>query len=345
MFKPNYQITNKILNNLVEIESSRVTVINSHLIPKWEVSLRREAKIKNAHASTNIEGNPLTIEEVSTLASGRKVMVARKDREEVLNYLNVLEKIEEYSIDGIITEELLLKMHTDLTNGTLPIDEYSGRYRDRQVVVANRITREIIFTPPPSSDVSDLTKELLEWVNSYESKEINDILVAGITHYEFVRIHPFVDGNGRTARSLATLILYLREFDAKRFFALDDFYNSDRASYYATLKSVNQETLDLTEWLEYFTEGVLVSITQVKNRVLRLSSDKLKNDRNGQIALTERQMKIIENINRKGKITSGDVSDMFGFSRQAALKELTKLVDSGVIRLEGTGRGSHYVII
>jgi len=345
MFDPNFQITNKILNNLVEISSSRVAIINSHLIPKWEVSLRREATIRIAHASTSIEGNPLTIGEVSTLASGRKVMVAKKDREEVLNYLDVLENIQEYSSDGCINEECLLRMHKDLTKGTLPLEEYSGRYRDRQVVVANRITGDVVFTPPPARDVSDLTRQLLEWVDSYDTKDINDILVAGITHYEFVRIHPFVDGNGRAARALATLILYLREFDAKRFFALDDFYNSDRASYYAALKSVDQETLDLSEWLEYFTEGVLVSISQVKNRVLRLSSDKLKNDMNGQITLTERQMKIIEHMNRNGKITSGAVSDMFGFSRQAALKELAKLVDMGVIRLEGTGRGSHYVII
>lgn len=344
MFNPNFNITNQILNNLVDIASSREAILNSYLIPKWEVSLRREATIKNAHASTSIEGNPLTIEEVSTLAAGRKVMVAKKDREEVLNYLSVLENLPDYSSEGKVFEKNLLKMHKDLTKGTLEFEEYSGKYRDRQVVIANRITGEVVFTPPPTDDVPKLTRELLEWVNSYETRDINDILVAGIFHYEFVRIHPFVDGNGRTSRALATLILYLRGFDAKRFFALDDYYNSDRPSYYNALKSVDQKTLDLTGWLEYFTEGVLVSISQVRDRVLRLSSDKLKKDKRGQISLTDRQMKIIEHLNRKDKITSGEVADMFGISRQAALKELTKLVDVKVIRLIGTGRGAHYVL-
>ncbi len=344
MFNPNFKITNRILNNLVEITSSREAILNSHLIPKWEVSLRREATIKNAHASTGIEGNPLTIEEVSTLASGRKVMVAKKDREEVLNYLNVLEHIAEYSPDSKIGEKTLLKMHKDLTKETLQREDYSGRYRDRQVLVVNGNTGEVVFTPPPSDEVPGLVEDLLEWLDSHETRDTNDILVAGITHYEFVRIHPFVDGNGRTARALSTLILYIRGFDAKRFFALDDYYNSDRRSYYDALKSVDQSILDLTGWLEYFTEGVLVSISQVKGRVLRLSSDKLKKDKKGQIALTERQMRIIEHLNRKGKITSGVVADMFGVSRQAALKELTKLGDIGVIRLVGSGRGAHYVL-
>ena len=78
-----------------------------------------------------------------------------------------------------------------------------------------------------------------------------------LSHYELVRIHPFIDGNGRTARTFASLILSLRGFDTKRFFALDDYYYSDRQSYYNALQSVDQKTLDITEWLKYFTYGEL----------------------------------------------------------------------------------------
>lgn len=119
-------------------------------------------------------------------------------------------------------------------------------------------------------------KEFVSWLNSNDFFELHPVLIAGISHYEFVRIHPFVDGNGRTARALATLILYLREFDIKRFFALDDYYDSDRTAYYTALKSVNQKTLDLTNWLEYFTDGVLISISRVKEKVLRLSIERKK---------------------------------------------------------------------
>ena len=69
---------------------------------------------------------------------------------------------------------------------------------------------------------------MVQWINSEEPKELEPVIEAGIVHYEFVRIHPFIDGNGRTERVLATSILYKRIFDAKQFFCLDDYYDSDR---------------------------------------------------------------------------------------------------------------------
>lgn len=343
MFKPHFTYTNKIVNNLAEIASAREVILNSYLVPKWEVSLRREALIRATHASTAIEGNPLTLEEVSALAQGRKVTATRKAKQEVLNYLNVLEKIEHYHKEGVITERSILTMHRAITHETLDKPEYEGKYREIQVVVANRITGEIIFTPPPPEDVPRAMTDFFQWLNSKAAFDLHSVLVAGISHYEVVRIHPFVDGNGRTARALATLILYLREFDIKRFFALDDYYDSDRPAYYAALKSINQETLDLTGWLEYFTEGVLLSLSKVKERVLQLSLEKHKRDLKGQIALSERQMTIIEHIQRNGRITSGEIQKMFDMSRQAAHKEIKKLVELDVIEQKGTGRATYYI--
>ncbi len=141
------------------------------------------------------------------------------------------------------------------------------------------------------------------------------------------------------------MILYLREFDIKKFFTLDDYYDSDRDAYYTTLRSVDQKTLDLTQWLEYFTDGVLLSISKVRNKVLQLSLEKQKKDAKGQIQLTERQMKIIEYIHMNGQITAGNVAEMFKITRQAALKEINKLVGYGIIKLEGKGRGAHYIIV
>ncbi len=335
MFAPNFRYTNRIVNNLVEITSAREIILNSYLVPKWEVSLRRDALIKAAHASTAIEGNPLTLEEVSQLAEGREVMASRKAKQEVLNYLNVLERIEKYRNGGNVAEKSILRMYKDVTKQTLDSFEHEGNYREIQVYVGNRITGEVTFMPPPPHDVPVLMGELIEWLNSDDSHNLSPVLVAGMSHYEFVRIHPFVDGNGRTARALATLILHLREFDIKKFFALDDYYDSDRMAYYNALKSLDQETLDLTDWLEYFTEGVLISISKVKEKVLKLSLEKRKKEEKGQIALTERRMKIIEHLQRNGRITTGDMAKMFGVTRQAALKELSKLVE---LEVNQTGR-------
>ena len=343
MFKPNFSYTHNIVNNLVEITSARELILNAYLVPKWEISLRREALIRAAHASTAIEGNPLTLEEVSQLARGRKVVAARRAKQEVLNYLNVLEHIEKYQENGRVKEEHILNLHKDITKETLENPEWEGKYRKIQVYVGNRITGEIIFMPPPPEEVPSLMKNFIKWLNSEEALKLHPVLVAGISHYELVRIHPFVDGNGRTARVIATLILYIREFDIKRFFALDDYYDSDRRAYYSALKSVKQNTLDLTQWLEYFTEGVKISILRVKEKVLQLSIEGKKRKEKGQIALTERQMKIIEFMQKNGRIASSDIQKMFKISRQAAHKEIKKLLELEIIESKGSGKNVFYV--
>jgi Fic family protein len=344
MFKPKYSYTEGIVNNLVEISSAREVILNSYLVPKWEVSLRKEALIRSAHASTSIEGNPLSLEEVSLLAQGRKVTAMRKAKQEVLNYLHVLENIDKYATDGKITEDVILKLHKDVTKETLEHPDHVGKYRNIQVYVGNKLTGTVVFTPPKAEHVPEQMKEFLDWLNSVDSQKTNSLIVAGITHYEFVRIHPFVDGNGRTARALATLILCLRGFDIKRFFALDDYYDGDRPAYYNALNLIDQTTLDLTGWLQYFTDGVLLSTKQVKERILKLSVEKNKKDQKGQIALTNRQMKIIEHMQKEGRITATDAAKMFKITRQAALKELNKLASMKVIKLKGEKRGAHYIL-
>lgn len=344
MFKARFRYTNKIVRLLTRISAAREVILNSPLIPRWEVALRREAIIHSAHSSTSIEGNRLSLEQVSDLVHGREVMATRKDKQEVLNYLNVLENIGKLTKGGIVFEEDILNIHRMLTKDVLGNPDDCGSYRTRYVVVANRLTGQIFFRPPKNEDVPGFIRDLIEWINSGEVKEFDPILEAGIAHYEFVRIHPFVDGNGRTTRVLATLILYLRGFDTKQFFCIDDYYDSDRQSYYKALQSVDQKTLDLTYWLEYFVEGVNVSIQAVKERVVRLSSERLRKTERGQIALTERQMRIVEFINQNSKIAIGDISKMFKITRQAALKEVSKLVDLGVVKLQGKGRGAHYVL-
>jgi len=345
MFKPNFHYTHKIVNNLTAIAKARAVILNAPLIPKWEVSLRREALLRSAHSSTAIEGNPLTLEQVSELAAGRDIMVRRKDKKEVLNYLEALEKIPEFAERKPFKLSDLLELHKLVTRDTLenPADE--GSLRNQQVAVVNRATGQIIFMPPPTDRVGALVEEFLEWFNSEEVNEIDPVLEAGLAHYELVRIHPFVDGNGRTARVMASIVLFKRAFDIKRFFALDDYYDKDRRAYYAALKTVDQDSLDLTGWLEYFTEGVAVSLKAVEDKVIGLSQDIKFLKERGQIALTDRQVKIVEMLLQNEKLTIGQVKDLFGFSRQMALKEMTKLVDLGVVRPKGRGRGAYYELV
>lgn len=344
MFKPNYRYTDKIVGDLTQIAAARELVLNSPFIPKWEVSLRRDAIIRSAHSSTAIEGNRLSLKQVSDLAQGREIMATRKDKQEVLNYLKALQSIDKLTDSKRIAEKDILRIHKIVTKDTLENPSDCGVYRNRYVIVGNRLTGEVYFRPPANENVPKLMKKLVMWLNSSEAKALDPVIEAGIAHYEFVRIHPFIDGNGRTARVLATLILYLRGFDVKQFFCLDDYYNSDRPSYYRALQSVNQNTLDMTRWLEYFVEGVKVSITAVKESVIRLSSERLRKARKGQIALTERQMKVVEFINQNGRITNRDVRDMFKISDEAVRKEISKLTKNGVLKSKGKGRAVYYVL-
>lgn len=344
MFKPKHSITAAILNNLVKTAEAKALIDSAYLVPRWEVALRREALVKNAHASTAIEGNPLSLEQVSELARGRDIMTTRKAKAEVLNYLNLLERLPDMAKDKKITEKVILKIHSLLTKNVLENPADSGVYRNRQVVIGNRITGAITFRPPDTNAVPRLMKAFVLWLNSKGAWGTNPVLAAGISHYEFVRIHPFIDGNGRTARAIASLILYVRGFDTKRFFALDDYYDSDRLSYYRALQSVDSKTLDMTDWLEYFTYGVSLQIDKVREKVLSLSGDMRRKQVKGQVALTDRQMAIVERIHNYGHITNKIVREMFKLSDEGALKEIKKLLSHGVIKLEGSGRNVRYIL-
>src|SRR3989338_2131652 len=229
MYKPNYRITDKIVNHLTEIAVAREIVEKARLVPKWEISLRRDALIRSVHSSTHIEGNSLTLEEVSQLALGREVSAIRKDKQEVLNYIQVLSNLEKYIPKNKFAIPHILQMHRDLVKKTLNRSEDEGVFRNRQVVVGykdNEGRTVVTFQPPRTKEVPQLVQFFLDWLNESSTQLMNPVLVAGIAHYEMVRVHPFIYGNGRTARVLATLILYLRGFDAKQFFCLDDYYDS-----------------------------------------------------------------------------------------------------------------------
>lgn len=347
MFKPKFKYTDHMIGLLTRIAAAREVILNAPLIPRWEISLRRDAIIRSAHSSTSIEGNNLSLEQVSDLAAGRKIMAQRKDKEEVINYIRALEKLDTLPQKGAITEAVIKKIQKMLTVNTLQDSLDCGAYRserNKYVVVGNRLTGEISFRPPANEELPGLMADYIQWLNSDETRKLDPVVLAGIAHYEFVRMHPFVDGNGRTARVIAALILRIRGFDTKQFFCLDDYYDMDRSEYYKALRTVHAQKRDLTRWLEYFVEGVAVSIDAVRERVARLSMERIRTKKKGQIALSERQMRIVESIHKNGKISVSDLAGMFKITRQAALKEIGKMVEMEVVRREGRARASYYVM-
>ncbi len=354
MFKPNYTISDQTALYLTEIAEARTIILNAPLIPKWEIELRRQALLSSTYASTSIEGNRLSLEQVSDLMIGREITASAKDKQEVLNYFEALNALDELRDKKDITESDILQLHKTVTKGTLPDPSDVGHYRTPkkeaergQVVVAERVggvTRRITYIPPKAKLIPDEMKQFIEWFNSKDNQNINPVLHAGVVHYEVARIHPFIDGNGRTARVLATLTLLRRGFETKRYFTLDDFYNSDRTSYYEALKTVQQNIRDLSYWLEYFSKGVAVSINAVKDKVMDLAEGKIKEPSQKQVELDFRQIKIVEFLQKESKITNRQARELLTISNKTAYQVLESLAEHNVIKRIGQGRSVYYAL-
>lgn len=369
MYAPKFRISNQILKNIGILEAAREVILHAPLVPAWEAKFREEAIIRTVHHGTHIEGNNLNYDEAAKVVAGHQVVGRERDIQEVLNYRNVLQFIEYFQdiktktvmigdvdnlamqevikrVDGKLSDEVLLFIHQMVTHRILPPGQ-SGDYRKIQVVVKNSQTGEITFRPPPAVEVPFLVRNFLEFLEKTNAEELHPVLRAGITQYELVRIHPFVDGNGRTARALAILVLFLDGYDIKRFFSLEEHYDQDAMQYYNSLKSVDESQGDLTVWLEYFTEGLAIELTRVKDKVLSLSRDvKLKENLGGQqFALSERQIKIIEHIQNTGFLQNKMFFEILPMvSEDTVLRELKDLVDKGIIKKEGSTKGAKYVM-
>ncbi len=350
MFKPKYRLTDKIVKMLTEIAEIKVVIERARMFPKNELKLRRQALVRMSHSSTAIEGNQLNTFEVDALLRHRKVDAPQRDIFEVQNYIKALKYIDEVvRKEKPINEKILLKIHSLVTDNTLP-KEQSGKYRKGPVYVVRRrlgFPSEVMYAGPDAKKVPALCAELIEWIGKSEKEEINPVIVAGVVHQEIAAIHPFADGNGRTARAMATLILYKRGYDFRRLFALEDYYNKNRPNYYKAInigKTYEQRKVDFTPWLKYFILGFKEEIESVKNKVMSLSTVKVNDDINSQIYMEADQMKILDFADKMGKITVSDVVDILGCPKRTAQFHLQRLKKIGTIKQIGKGPATSYIL-
>jgi Fic family protein len=338
-------------------------VNNAALVPAWEAQFQAAALHKNVHHGTHLEGNGLSKEQAerviilsdtqAEVAAEKAGIVGRnRDVQEVINYREVMRWIDELGNLGrdriVLTEEIYQQIHQITTYRILP-EEDRGHYRQVQVVVKNSQTGEVSFRPPPPVEVPYHLKDFFGWLNSKVGKVHHPIVRAGITHYELVRIHPFVDGNGRVARAMALLLLYSENYDAKRFFSLEEYYDKSAHDYYQALQSVGEgEAYDLTTWLEYFTQGLAIELDKVKQQVLKLSRDlQLKTKIGHQVALSERQIRMLEIMQKQGgRAISSELEKVFPMiSVDTILRDLKDLVNKKLIIKRGRTKGASYELM
>jgi Fic family protein len=353
---PKYTINNKMLRNVGIADASREVIMNAALVPAWEAKFRKEAAERFIHHGTHLEGNPLSEEEVKDVLEGAEVIARDRDIQEILNYRNVLKFIDDIageikSTRYRISIEAILEIHRLTTDRILPL-ESSGQFRARQVVVRNSKTGQVSYTPPPAVEVPYLIEDLVNWINSEEARETHPLIKAGIIHYELARIHPFTDGNGRVARAVATLVMFLDAYDIRKFFSLEEYFDENPMDYYLTLQAVSNQLVldtherDLTPWLEYFIEGVAIELNRVKERVIRISADARVKDKLGsQIMLNERQMMLMEYLHRHKQMTNKDFRKIFpDYSDDTVLRELKFLRKKGLVKKEGGTKNAQYVL-
>lgn len=344
MYAPKFTISNNILKNIGVIEASREVIDHAPLLPYYEKQFRQEALVRTVHYGTHIEGNELNLDQAEKVLTGQDVVARDRDIQEVINYRKVMEFINDKELR--INDELIKKLHKITVNKILPVEK-CGEYRKTQVVVKNNQTGQVSFRPPGASLISAQIQDLLAFIENSRNQNSHPVLESGIVHYELVRIHPFLDGNGRVARALSTLILFLEGYDIRKFFSLEEYFDRNASNYYLALQSVEKNNGDLTRWLEYFTEGLAIELAKIKEKVERISVDgKLRERLGGKpLLLTDRQLKIIEYIQKVGFLQNQAFAELFPMvSEDTILNELRALLKSGIVKKQGVTKAAKYVI-
>jgi len=359
MYTPKFTITNDILKNIGIIEAAKEVITHAPLLPYYEKQFRNDALVRTVHYGTHIEGNELNLSQAERVLAGQDVVARERDIQEVINYRKAMEFIEGFKIPSFaeasagkqdlrfkINEDIIKKIHKITVQKILPEDK-CGVYREKQVVVKNSRTGEVSFRPPTATEIKPAVDALLAFVNSPHSMDIHPVLKSGIVHYELVRIHPFVDGNGRVSRALSTLILFAEGYDIRKFFSLEEYFDSNAEDYYKALQSVEKEKGDLTVWLEYFSKGLAIELTKIKERVEKISVDGKIRERLGgkPLLLTDRQLKIIEYIQATGFLQNKAFELIFPMvSEDTILNELKPLLQNGIIKKQGSTKGAKYIM-
>jgi len=348
LFNPKFTITLRINKALVEIERVRGFLDAVKLKDDWIADMQKKALILESHHSTHIEGTALSLEQAQNILEGKKIKgVNRDDEKELLNYKKAMDFITKYlGKEDPITEGLIRELHRITVKGVRSDKADPGNYRKIQNYVVNSLTREIIYTPPAPLEVPHLMREFAGWLN--KNKDLSPVLTAGIAQFQLVHIHPFIDGNGRTARLLSTLILYKTDYDFKRLFTISKYYDKNRPAYYKAIQSVRNNAMDMTDWLEYFVIGLQRQMKEIKEKGEQIIKQDSVLQKIKRLGLNARQEKAIKFLLRTGAISVGEYQAVTSCIRRTAQRDLEDMRERGIIKAVAKSKTDptrHYVLL
>ena len=346
MFQPQYSITNRLLANIKRI-NALVSELNDKRFPNIVLlELERNAREVSTFASTSIEGNPLPLTEVKKILKSASTYV-RDSEKEVLNYNQALQDLNKQLEEGEIalSLHLILKIQKQVVEGLLPKFE-TGYLREKPVVVNDPRTRQPVYLPPDVKEVKPLMEDLVAFINKNREK-IDSLILAGIFHKQMVIIHPFMDGNGRTTRLATKILLAAMGLNTFNLFSFENYYNQNVTKYFHTVgESGNYydiqnlpagRQVDFTNWLEYFTEGIIDELLRVQKLLPEISLSPKSE-------LQSYHLKILGFIQKKGFISVSDYAKFSDRAKATRALDFQKLIKLGLIERHGKGRATFYVL-
>lgn len=340
-FSPKYVISPNIASDLMRIEAAKQKVSLLPLNPRVIASLRETAKLYTTHYSTMIEGNRLNPEQVKKVLTLKGHFPGReRDEREVKGYYAALAQLEQYAAQGhSVTEKVIQTLHAlVMSKGQTRATPTPTPYRDGQNVIRDGATGTIVYMPPEFKDVPALMRQLVDWIK--ESADLPCPIIAAIAHYQFATIHPYYDGNGRTARLLTTLILHLGGYDLKGLYSLEEYYAKNLLAYYRAISIgpshnyyFGRVESDITDWIQYFIEGMAFAFEKVVAQMLG-AENKNERDHSALIrTLDPKQRKALELFQNYEVITSHQIGELFGFQSRTSTALCKKWVEAGFLEI------------
>ena len=318
--KPPFEITNTMLDEITDI-AELVGHLNATAGLSTNPMLRRSNRIRSVYSSLAIEQNTLSLEQVTAVLNGKRVIAPPKDIAEVKNAYEIYEmmdSLDPYSIDD------LLNAHAVMTRG---LTEESGCFRSGPVGVLDKQGNILHFGTLPDY-APGLTMELLDWV---KESNVHMLIKSCVFHYELELIHPFADGIGRIGRLWHTLLLT----QWKSMFAwlpIESIIHDRQDEYYAAINHSNYER-ESTIFIEFMLSAIkeaLMETVQTTDAAEGMSTEEL------------RWYKIERFMKRNGTITNADVRQMFNVSSATANRILVKITDDGRLQKIRMGRSWGY---
>ncbi|MBI4029406.1 MAG: Fic family protein [Candidatus Blackburnbacteria bacterium] len=324
LIPPKYILTPKISELLASIEASR-QVIDSVSIPgEIEANIRRKATLRSSLFSARIEGNPLIIEEVTHAPSHDQ------KRREVNNTLKGLNWVYKRGVNKDLTAKQILELHKIVMSGLVDSGNL-GRFRKEQGAIFNSAGYVVYMSARPSQ-VNSLMSRLLNFANGPKERFVP--IRACLTHYTFERIHPFLDGNGRVGRLLLQAILAKNDYCMKGLLAFEEYLDTHRNEYYASLEVSEKEVSD---YLEFMLSALAKTAQEAKEEILK------KQTLDAVDLLLPRRAEILQIIRDHKMINFDFIRRRFLAVNERTLRyDLRQLANDGLIKKRGSTKGVYY---